>query len=184
MSDSHKTSAIRRPRGAARAVAPDDARTTRRSRRAERRNDFTQPIAIERQLVTRRGNRWVLALLALGVIGALAAALFVLPVQAWLHQQDDLNAKQAELAVLAKANSGLQQENARLQTPEGAKEAARDELGVVDEGEERVSVLPAGQAPLTLPTGWPYDTVSQILEARVAIVAAAAATTTVGPAVP
>ena len=190
MSD-HKTSAIRRPRGATQVPrdvarpADADARPSRRvAKRNARRNDYTQPIALERQLVTRRGNRWVLALLALGVIGALAAALFVLPVQAWLHQQDDLNAKQAELAVLAKANTGLQQENARLQTPEGAKEAARDELGVVDEGEKRVSVLPAGAAPLTLPTGWPYDTVSRIFDARAAIVAAAAATTTVGPTVP
>ena len=130
---------------------------------------------MERQLVTKRGNRWVLALLALGVIGALGAALFVLPVQAWLRQQDDLDAKQAELAVLEDANSDLQQENARLQTPEGAKEAARDELGVVEPGEGRVSVLPGGAAPLALPSGWPYDTVTQIIQARAAIIATATA---------
>jgi len=186
MSGGHKTSAIPRPRGARRVASVDDpVREGRgRRRRAKRRHDLTQPIAIERQLVTTRRNRWVLALLAVGVIGALGAALFVLPVQAWLRQQDDLDAKQAELAVLDDANNQLQQENDRLQTPEGAKEAAREQLGVTDEAEERISVLPGGAAPLTLPAGWPYDTVTQIIGARASIVAAAAQSATPASTVP
>lgn len=184
MRRNHRTSAIPRPGGATRPrpdAAAAAAASTIASPKADRskprrRSDLTQPIAMERQLVTRRGNRGLLALLALGVIGALAAALFVLPVQAWLHQEDDLDAKQSELDVLQRANNDLQVETDRLQTPEGAKEAARDELGVVDEGEQRISVLPSGEAPITLPSGWPYDTVTKIIAARAAIVAATPAT--------
>lgn len=139
-----------------------------------RRRDFTRPIAVDRQLVTRRSNRWLLALAAVGVIGALLAALFILPVQAWLRQETDLGQKRSELAVLDDANSQLIDEVGRLQTAEGAKEAARDELGVVDEGEQRISVLPADGAPLTLPIGWPYDTVTQIVAARGAMASATA----------
>lgn len=182
MRRNHRTSAIPRPGGAKRsrpdaAAAASTIASPKPDRsKPRRRSDLTQPIAMERQLVTRRGNRGLLALLALGVIGALAAALFVLPVQAWLHQEDDLDAKQSELAVLQRANNDLQVETDRLQTPEGAKEAARDELGVVDEGEQRISVLPSGEAPITLPSGWPYDTVTKIIAARAAIVAATPAT--------
>lgn len=182
MRRNHRTSAIPRPGGATRprpdaAAAASTIASPKADRsKPRRRSDLTQPIAMERQLVTRRGNRGLLALLALGVIGALAAALFVLPVQAWLHQEDDLDAKQSELDVLQRANNDLQVETDRLQTPEGAKEAARDELGVVDEGEQRISVLPSGEAPITLPSGWPYDTVTKIIAARAAIVAATPAT--------
>jgi cell division protein FtsB len=124
---------------------------------------FTRPIAQGKQLVQRKGNRWTLALLALVVIAALLGALFVLPVQAWLRQEDDLTAKRAQLAVLDNANSQLEIEVDRLQTDEGAKEAARDELGLVAPGEIRVSMLDVADAPATLPPGWPYDAVTQIL---------------------
>ena len=46
--------------------------------------------------------------------------------------------------MLTEANRKLGTEVDHLGTPEGAKEAARDELGVVGPGEERISVLPTG----------------------------------------
>jgi cell division protein FtsB len=160
MSNGHKTSAVPRP-AAARGQKRPDADHTRLS-------DFTRPIPEERRLVTRRLNRWVLAFAAFGIVGALLAALFVLPVQAWLQQEDTLTVKRSELEVLTNANAELAAEVNRLKTPEGAKEAARDELGLVEQGEIRISVLPGDSAPLTLPAGWPYDAVTQIIAVRAA----------------
>ncbi len=175
----HKTSAISRPR-AVRRVRPADERAEEAAGREHRLlDDLTSPIGVERRLVRRRTNRWLLALASLAVVGALGAALFVLPVKAWLRQEDELTQKRQQLGVITDANEDLTAEVGRLDTPVGAAEAARDELGVVDEGEERISVLPGGAAPLALPAGWPYDTVTQILAARTAIAAAPA--TTVAP---
>lgn len=162
MSNRHKTSAIARPH-----ASVERATGSRSTADHTRLSDFTRPHPQNRQLVKRRANRWLLALAAFAVVGALLAALFVLPVQAWLRQEDDLATKRSELAVLTDANAGLAAEVNRLDTPEGAKEAARDELGLVDRGEIRISVLPSA-APLTLPAGWPYDAVTQIIAVRAA----------------
>lgn len=166
MSSGHKTSAVARPSRPAARVRPVSDHT--------RLQDFTSPIAPEHQLVTGRSNRWVLALVALAVLGALLAALFVLPVQAWLRQQDEIDTKRQELEVLTRANDELEAEVRHLGTEEGAREAAREELGVVATGEERISMLPPAGAALPLPAGWPYDAVSQIVAVRTAAPAAAA----------
>ncbi len=159
MIDSHRTSSIQRAR---RTGSEGRASATRQVRLAE----FTRPIARNRQLVKGRGKRTIIGLGALLVAAALAAALFVLPVKAWMRQRDDIAVQQHELDVLRQANADLANEVARLQTPAGAKEAARSEIGVVAPGEMRLSVLPAPAAPLTLPSGWPYDTVTQIVALR------------------
>ena len=173
MSGGHKTSAIARPR-APRAQAGDQTRLS----------DFTRPIAKGKQLVQRQGNRWMLALLAVVVIAALLGALFVLPVQAWLRQGDDLAIKREQLTILEDANGQLQVEVDRLKTPEGAKEAARDELGVVAPGEIRISMLDVAAAPTRLPAGWPYDAVTQIVATRAQEAVAPTVTTPGAPSVP
>lgn len=173
MSGSHRTSAIARPNAGATAVRP--TRGHRRSRgpgrSRDRRDrtlldDLTRPTEAEHQLVTGRSNRWVLGLLGVAVVGALLAALFVLPVQAWMRQQDDIAVKEQELSVLNGANDELAAEVQHLETVEGAREAARDELSVIDRGEERVSILPTDPGALPLPAGWPYDAVTQIVALR------------------
>lgn len=138
--------------------------------------ELTRPIAKEKQLVKGRGKRLFFALVAMVIAAALAASLFVLPVKSWLQQRDDLARKQNELAVLSDANAQLAADVNRLQTPDGIKEAARQEVGYVGLGEQRISVLTTPNAPVTLPAGWPYDAISQIVAVRSAAVAAAAAT--------
>jgi hypothetical protein len=109
----------------------------------------------------------VLATLGFAVVGALLAALFVLPVQAWMRQRTEIDNKNTQLAVLTKTNGPLQAEVDRLGTTEGAREAARDELSMVEPGEERISVMPAQRTgALPLPTGWPYDALTQIVSVR------------------
>jgi cell division protein FtsB len=164
MTGSHKTSAIARPHS---ARAPR-RRSPRPRRDRTLLDDLTRPIESEHRLVTSRGNRWVLGLLGLAVVGALLAALFVLPVQAWMRQQDEISAKEQELSVLADANAQLAGDVQQLETVEGARDAAREELGVIDRGEKRISIMPPVAGALPLPTGWPYDAVSQIVAVRLA----------------
>jgi cell division protein FtsB len=178
MSGSHKTSAIARPYG----VAAHPSRPRRDRRDHTLLDDFTRPIEPEHRLVTSRSNRWVLGVLAVAVVGALLAALFVLPVQAWMQQQDEISVKQQQLQVLTDANDELTADVQHLQTVEGAREAARDELGVIDRGEERISILPSAAGALPLPAGWPYDAVSQIAAVRLAPPTSVAPATSVIPA--
>jgi cell division protein FtsB len=130
--------------------------------------EFTRPIPMEKQLVKGRGKRIVVALAAVIIAAALGASLFVLPVKSWFRQHKELTAKQHQLDVLNQANAQLAADVNRLQTPDGIKEAARQEVGYVGIGEERISVLRVPDAPVTLPAGWPYDTVTQILAVRAA----------------
>ncbi|MGB8858958.1 MAG: septum formation initiator family protein [Ilumatobacteraceae bacterium] len=160
-SSGHKTSAIPRPKDATRS------RTRPVERPGEARlGDFTRPIAREKQLVKGRAKRGVIALAATVITAALVAALFVLPVKAWLRQRDDIAVKDKELSALQEANAELADEVSRLQTPEGIEEAAREEIGYVERGEIRLTMLPAPPAPITMPSGWPYDTVAQIVAVR------------------
>jgi cell division protein FtsB len=176
VNDGHRTSSIARPRAARVRTAPPTVDGTRFG-------DFTRPIAREKQLVKGRGKRTLIGVGTLVIAGALLAALFVLPIKSWYRQRDDIAVKQRELAVLTAANAQLGADVTRLQTSDGIAEAAREEIGFVPAGEQRDSVMPAPNAPLTLPTGWPYDAVTQILAVRTAQAAAAAvpATTVVTP---
>ena len=159
MSDGHKTTTIPRPELRVDRARPDSTRIT---------SALTKSIPADKRLVKGRGKRIVFALAGLVIAAALVASLFVLPVKSWLQQRRDLAHKQEQLAVLNDANGQLAADINRLQTADGVKEAARQEVGYVGLGEERISVLSMADAPLTLPTGWPYDTISQIIAVRAA----------------
>ena len=166
-SGGHKTSAIPRPKDATRGTTAVIER-----RDDTLLSDFTRPIDANKRLVRGRGKRTIIALIAAVITAALGAALFVLPVKAWLRQQDDIDRKQAEIAALDQANAELADEVSQLDTPAGVEEAAREEIGYVERGEIRITMLPPPQAPLTLPSGWPYDTLTQMLTLRQAAVTA------------
>lgn len=133
--------------------------------------DFTRPIPVEKQLVRGGGKRRVIGIAAGVITAAFVAALFVLPVQAWLRQQDDLERKDDQLAALQDANAQLANEVQQLQTPEGIEQAAREEIGYVQQGELRYTILPPPEAPVSLPLGWPYDTIAKIVAVRSAAAA-------------
>ncbi|MBK5333073.1 MAG: septum formation initiator family protein [Ilumatobacteraceae bacterium] len=159
MSDGHRTTCIQRPREATRAPSERDVDASRFA-------EFTRPIAKEKRLVKGRGKRLLFALVAVVIAAALMASLFVLPVKSWRQQRDDLARKRNELAVLNNANAQLAADVNRLQTPGGIKEAARQDVGFVVMGEQRISVLSTPDAPVTLPIGWPYDAIAQIVTVR------------------
>lgn len=179
-SGGHKTSAIPRPKvpnrsrthgtpkGKPRSSSKPKGRAPAATagRDDSRFADFTRPIPVERQLVRGGAKRRIIAIGAAVITAAFVAALFVLPVQAWLRQKDDLDRKDEQLAAIRNANTDLANEVLVLQTPDGIEQAAREEIGYVQQGEIRYTMLPAPPAPMTLPDGWPYNTITQIVAVR------------------
>lgn len=147
-------------------IARPDTQRRASDRGRSRLGDVTRPIAIDRRITKQRRSTVLLALVALAIAGALAAALFVLPVQTYLGQNDRLDQRRDQLAQLEQVNDDLRVEVARLRTDDGVREAARVELGMVEAGERRQSILALPDVPTQLPSGWPYSLVSGIAELR------------------
>ena len=133
-----------------------------------RLGDLTRPIGIDRRIARKRRSNLLLGIVAIVIAGAIAAALFVLPVQTYFGQNEVLARRQEQLDQLDAVNSDLQREVDRLGTDDGIREAAREEIGYVDAGEVRQSVLEFPDLPTDLPDGWPYDLVTSILAVRTA----------------
>ncbi|MGE3449756.1 MAG: septum formation initiator family protein [Microbacteriaceae bacterium] len=160
------TTTIERP-----AVPP---RASDRGR--SRLGDLSRPIPIDRRIARRRRSNVLLALVAVGIAAALGAALFVLPVQTLFDQDQQIAERSEQLAKLRAVNDDLRTEVARLRTEDGVREAAREQLGYVENGEVRMSVLEFPPVPTDLPDGWPYSLVEGITAVRRAATTAPAAT--------
>jgi len=105
-------------------------------------------------------------LFVLGIIAFIGIAVFVLPVGTWRDQSVDLDQRRAQLDELQRVNNELEAETLRLETPDGIREAAREDYGLIQSGENRSTVLPLPALPTDLPDGWPYNVVTQIIAAR------------------
>ena len=160
-----RTSTIKRPDK--RSTVKKPARPKRAADAGRSRlGDLTSPIAVDRRLTRRRRSTLLLALVALVIAGAIAAALFVLPIQTYLGQNDDLAQRVRQLEQLETINADLQNEVDRLRTDDGVREAAREEIGYVETGEGRLTMMSFPDLPTDLPPGWPYGVVSGILALR------------------
>ena len=133
-----------------------------------RLGDLTRPIPVEKRLLRRPKFALFGGLFVLLVLATIAAAVFILPLGTWMDQDDALQQRQAELDELQRVNGQLASEVERLQTDDGIREAAREEIGFVEEGDQRSTILPLPPVPRELPPGWPYNVVSQIFAARTA----------------
>ena len=151
-----KTTSIRRPTIEAPAAKDGSSRL----------GDITRSIPIDKRVSRRPKFALFAGLAALMVVGTMAAAVFVLPIGTWQDQDVDLVQRQNQLDELQRINGQLAAEVNRLKTDDGVREAAREEIGFVIIGEERLSVLPTPPLPSELPDGWPYNVVSQIFAAR------------------
>jgi len=107
-----------------------------------------------------------LAIAALAIASALAAALFGLPIQTYFNQDERIDQRRQQLIQLEAVNDDLQAEVDRLRTDDGVREAAREDLGFVEPGESRASVLDLPSVPTDLPDGWPYSLVNDITALR------------------
>ena len=152
-----KTTSIKRP-----------ARLPAAREGSSRLGDVTRSIPVDKRLSGRPKLALVAGVAALAVIATLAAAVFVLPIGTWRDQDVDLARRQEQLDALVNVNGELAAEVDRLQTDDGVREAAREEIGYVQLGERRTSVLPTPPLPTDLPDGWPYNVVTQIFAARTA----------------
>jgi len=127
------------------------------------------------RITPRRRSAWLFGLAALVVAGSIGAALFGLPVRTWFEQDQQLQGLEHELSELQTVNNDLESEVDRLQTDDGIVEAAREELGHVQAGDNRQTMLALPSLPRDLPDGWPYSQVDSILAIREAAEAAEAA---------
>jgi len=160
-----RTTSIPRPKDPARAS--DEGRS--------RLGDFTRPIPVEKRIFRRPRLALFGGVFVLLVIAMIAAAVFVLPIGTWFDQTEALDRRQAELDELQRVNGQLAGEVERLKTDDGVREAAREEIGFVEDGDQRSTILPLPALPRELPPGWPYNVVTQIFAARTAGPAPAAA---------
>ena len=133
-----------------------------------RLGDFTRPIPTDKRILRRPKLALFGGAFILVVAATIVAALVILPVQTWLDQDDDLVRRQAELDELQRVNGQLAGEVDRLQTDDGIREAAREEIGFVEAGDRRTTILPLPPLPSELPPGWPYNIVTGIFAARTA----------------
>jgi cell division protein FtsB len=101
------------------------------------------------------------------VVFSFGNSFLVLPLTSWFGQRTEIDSRQSELDTIKKATDELQTEVDRLKTPEGVQDAAREELGFVVAGEARQQIVGEATAPIDLPTGWPYDLVTQIISVKV-----------------
>ena len=147
-------------------IARPDSRRRASDHGRSRLGDITRPIHIDRRITKQRRSTALLVLVAVAIAGALAAALFVLPVQTYFGQNERLDQRRDQLAQLEQVNDDLRSEVDRLRTDDGVREAARVELGMVEAGERRQSDLALPDVPTDLPDGWPYSLVSGIAELR------------------
>jgi cell division protein FtsB len=158
-----------------------EARTTTIKRPAGRRasdagrsrlGDLTRPIAREHRIAGDRLQTLLFGLGALVIAGAIAGALFLLPVRTWFDQDRQLDGLENELSELQTVNEDLDDEVGLLLTDDGIVGAAREELGHIQPGDNRETMQPLPPLPRDLPQGWPYSQVGQIIAIREAAAAA------------
>ena len=170
MARGNKTSSIPRSPGrlrkATKAAAKKGVRKTARSKIAAV-SDLTRPTPRSERIVPKFLGRVALLLGFLVVVFSFGNSFLVLPLTSWFGQRTEIDSRQSELDTIKKATDELQTEVDRLKTPEGVQDAAREELGFVVAGEARQQIVGEATAPIDLPTGWPYDLVTQIISVKV-----------------
>ena len=86
-----------------------------------RLGDLSRPIPVDKRIFRRSKVALVAGIGALVVGVALAAAVFVLPLQTWFDQDDALDERQAQLDELQRVNGQLSAEVERLRTDDGVR---------------------------------------------------------------
>jgi cell division protein FtsB len=105
-------------------------------------------------------------LLGAATVLALTASLFVIPLRDYYDQDVQIEARSGQLAEISAVVADLRSEVERLRTDDGVRDAARAELGFVQDGEQRLTVIDPELVPTDLPEGWPYDLVENIVDLR------------------
>ena len=110
---------------------------------------------LQRVLVSEKTRRYLFWLFILAVV-VVILIWAIQPIRLWLDQREELSTKQQELTNIESSNSALEQRAEALQTPEQIELIARQNFGLIREGEEAYAVLPAAPDPLRFPSSWPF----------------------------
>ncbi|MGI9578780.1 MAG: FtsB family cell division protein [Microthrixaceae bacterium] len=93
----------------------------------------------------------------IAVLCGAAVLILAPPVRGWWSQRQDIDDARAELAAMEADNAALEQRLGRVSDPAELERIARDQLGLVREGEESYVILPPPTAGLVLPNAWPFN---------------------------
>ena len=113
-------------------------------------------------LVSEKTRRYLFWLFILAVV-VVILIWAIQPIRLWLDQREELSTKQQELTDIQSSNSALEQRAEELQTPEQIELFARQNFGLIREGEEAYAVLPAAPGPLRIPSSWPFTELADAL---------------------
>ena len=117
---------------------------------------------LQRVLVSETTRRYLFWLFILAVV-VVILIWAIQPIRLWLDQREELSTKQQELTNIESSNSALEQRAEALQTPEQIELIARQNFGLIREGEEAYAVLPAAPEPLRIPSSWPFTELADAL---------------------
>ncbi len=117
---------------------------------------------LQRVLVSEKTRRYLFWLFILAVV-VVILIWAIQPIRLWLDQREELSTKQQELSDIQSSNSALEQRAEELQTPEQIELFARQNFGLIREGEEAYAVLPAAPGPLRIPSSWPFTELADAL---------------------
>ena len=117
---------------------------------------------LQRVLVSEKTRRYLFWLFILAVV-VVILIWAIQPIRLWLDQREALSTKQQELTNIESSNSALEQRAEALQTPEQIELIARQNFGLIREGEEAYAVLPAAPDPLRIPSSWPFTELADAL---------------------
>jgi cell division protein FtsB len=113
-----------------------------------------------------RARRRLLGGLVVSVllVGVLLFAVF--PTRTWLAQRKETSAAQQELHDLQTKRNTARAMQVKLKTDEYIEQQAKEQLNMVNPGEEAYNILPAPTDPIGLPEGWPFTGVERVFGAR------------------
>ena len=104
--------------------------------------------------------------IAIVAILGLTVTFLVVPLRTWMAQRDMVEIRSGQYAAYEEVNDALQDEIDALRTPEGVRQAVREQLGYLLPNERRVPLLEMPNAAVTLPARWPYTLVTSIVSLR------------------
>ena len=116
-------------------------------------------------LLANRLRSLAMPIAVISILG-LTVTFLVVPIRTWMAQRDMVDVRSGQYAAYEEVNDALQDEIDALRTPEGVRQAVRDQLGYLLPDERRVPLLEMPNASVTLPARWPYTLVASIVSLR------------------
>lgn len=113
-----------------------------------------------------RARRRVLGGLVVTVLLVAVLLFAVFPTRTWLAQRKETSAAQQELQELQAKRATTSAMKKKLTTDEYIEQQAKEQLNMVNPGEEAYNILPAATDPIGLPEGWPFTGVERVFGAR------------------